>query len=350
MRRSVVCLLACGVLATAAKGSVSGFIDTSYSLNLNKPPGATATSQMRLYDDRINTWLLNAAHVAITGGLGRDTEYVVELDLGYDASRNPGSTGNFDIQEAYVDAKIGDSGLGLRAGKFATSAGIEVMESPENPTISRGFLYTYAQPRTHTGGGLAFAGDQFDVALNFVNGWDLMVDDNNTQTYVLELGVEPNEDFGLTLTYVTGTMHVFEIPPWAWFDRMRTSLDLTASIAAGPSTRVYVQYNTASQETGAADVKWSGVGVQAVIEPSRDFSLGLRYEIFEDPDDWRVNDGAAASYSNITVAPGFKLSDSTRLRFELRIDTADGTVFQDDTGAYTRDTQTTVALELYTTF
>lgn len=347
MRRSVVCLLALGLFATAAKGSVSGFIDTSYSLNLNQPPGATPTSVMRLYDNRVNTWLLNAAHVAITGGLGRDTDYVVELDMGWDASRNPGSTGSFDIQEAYVDAKIGDSGFGLRAGKFATSAGIEVMESPDNPTISRGFLYTYAQPRTHTGGGFAFAGDQFNVGLDFVNGWDLMVDDNNTQMYAFEIGVEPNEDFGLTLTYVIGTMRVWEP---GWFDRMRTSLDVTASIAAGPSTRVYVQYNTASQETAGPDVGGSGVGVQAVIKPSRDFSLGLRYEIFEDPDDWRVGDGAAASYSNITVAPGFRLSDSTTLRFELRIDSADDTVFQDDTGAYTENTQTTVGLELYATF
>ena len=43
-------------------------------------------------------------------------------------------------------------GVTLKAGKFATLLGYEVIESPSNLNVSRGYLFTLAIPLTHTGG------------------------------------------------------------------------------------------------------------------------------------------------------------------------------------------------------
>ncbi len=343
-----ILVAACLCLAPWADAAVSAYVSTTYNRNLNDPPGTpTPDSPLRIYDADVNTWLLNSAHVAVKGGLTSEVEYVVEIDFGTDADSNSALSGMgtpyVDLQEAYIDTRSPESGLGIRAGKFATYMGIEVIESPENPTISRGFLYTYAVPLTHTGALLTYNGDQFDFAAGVVNGWDRVVDNNDAQTVLVKLGMEPTSDFGLVLSYLAG-------PEDLAGNFNRTSLDLTASVDAGRGIKFYIQYNTGAEQTAGADDTWSGFGVQAVFEPTGTFSLGLRYETFDDASGSRIPAPAAGGIcSNLTIAPAFKLSRSTMIRFELRFDTADWNAFLDNTGAPI-GTQTTAAVEVFAKF
>ena len=352
--------------ASAISAEISGYVQGTFNKNLNDPPAApppgapepAPNTPLRLYDADVNTFLLNSAHVAIAGSLSEDADFVVEIDFGTDAlinsaqslwrSLDPVDYGlNYvDLQEAYIEARSTASMLGMRAGKFATYQGIEKIEAPENPTISRGLLFAYAQPRTHTGAVITYTVPEPEVklALGLVNGWDLKI------------------------TYMKGNEEVLTAPPpGAVSDTYeRTSIDVVAKLKLEYNTTVYLQYNKGTQadDPAVGDHDWTGYGVQVVIEPSADVSVGLRYESFEDEDDVRVGafpplaeptafafpaGTGVGTYTNITFSLGFRLSGATMLRFEIRRDEADWDAFMDDDGIAT-DSQTTLGLEFYCRF
>ena len=77
MRRSAVCTVACLLAAAAANAAiVSGYVDASFNLNLNNPPAGLRPPPipLRYYHSEDRTWVLNMAHVEITGGLRREAE------------------------------------------------------------------------------------------------------------------------------------------------------------------------------------------------------------------------------------------------------------------------------------
>ncbi|MHC4201265.1 MAG: outer membrane beta-barrel protein, partial [Planctomycetota bacterium] len=337
---------------------------------------------LHLYDADVNTFLLNSAHVAIEGSLSEEADYVVEIDFGTDALINSAQSlwrslepvdyglNYVDLQEAYIEARSTSSMLGLRAGKFATYQGIEKIEAPDNPTISRGLLFTYAQPRTHTGAVVTYTAPEPDIklALGLVNGWDMLVDDNDDQTFVANVQMTPIPDLDLKFTYMKGNEEVLTAPPpGATSDTYeRTSIDVVAKLRLEYNTTVYLQYNTGTQadDPAVGDHDWTGYGVQVVYEPDADVTVGLRYESFEDEDDVRVGafpplgeptafafpaGTGVGTYTNITFSLGFRLSGSTMLRLEIRKDEADWDAFVDDDGIAT-DEQTTLGLEFYCEF
>ena len=64
-------------------------------------------------------------------------------------------------------------GSPLKAGKFVTLLGYEVIESPNNLNFSRGYLFTLAIPLTHTGGLASYTfTDWFSMTAGVVLGWD----------------------------------------------------------------------------------------------------------------------------------------------------------------------------------
>ncbi len=342
MRRLAGCALVCVLIAgTGEAAQISGFIDTGYNWNLeNQSP-----NELRRYHVQPDTFTLNAAHVKLSGGFSEDAEYTVEIDVGYNnAIETVGPAGWSDslIQEAYIDSKLGDEGLSLRAGKFEALSGMEGMDSPDNVTISRGLLFTFALPRTYTGALLGYSEGQFDFGLGFVNGWDNFIEfANSKQSLLATLVATPGDDFSFALSYLKG--------PEAFNpDLDRSTLDVVLSFKTSSRAEIDVEYTSSTEETGGADQEWSGFGVQALMTPSDTFSLGLRYESFDDPDGVRSGLGAG-EYTSITVAPAFDLSERSTLRFEFRIDKADFDAFTDSDGNPT-DTQKIFAAQVYTTF
>ena len=141
--------------AAAAAGpdlSVSGFADVSAHWNANNPD--SGASALRAYDRKADSFYLNAVHAAFSIAPVEGASVVVEVDGGSDADFNKNGQVDsleLDIQEAFVSYVHDGTGLGFKAGKAATFMGIEIIESPEDPTVTRGFLYTLAECGTHTG-------------------------------------------------------------------------------------------------------------------------------------------------------------------------------------------------------
>ena len=300
--------------------TISGFIDGTYNYNFNRPAGGV--TPYHTYTASHHSFLLNAAHVALTGGDGR-IAYALEIDAGTDAFVNT-LDDDFDIQEAWV-SYTSDLGLGFKAGKFVTFHGIEVIESGSNPTISRGFLFGLAEPFTHVGAlGTYRFNDRIDVAAGVVNGWDVMVDNNSLKTMVGKLGVTLDQ-LALVLSAYTGPEQPLDDDDW------RTTFDLTGVVKLG-TIDIWFQANIGTEENAAPDgnATWTGLGVQPVFRLTEELSLGARAEVFSDNDGART--GLDQTLFNLSVAPAYALAKHLTVRAEGRLDVSSDDVYVDTDG------------------
>jgi hypothetical protein len=95
---------------------------------------------------------------------------------GGSTQRNGGdSTSDLYVHQAYVEylAPVGD-GLNVKAGKFATLVGAEVLDTTKNFNITNGSVYNLFQPIDHTGLLLTQSLGAAEVAVGVVNTGNLL--------------------------------------------------------------------------------------------------------------------------------------------------------------------------------
>jgi hypothetical protein len=263
-----------------------------------------------------HSFLLHAAHLAVNHSLNDEVSGTIEVDLGTDAVANSYAYGSniVDIQEAY--ATYAPGGFSLVAGKFATYEGIEVMEGPANPTLTRGYLYGLAEAFTHTGVKAHYGTDMFDLGVSVVNGWDNIVDDNGSKMVGFRLGVTPNDTFGAGLSgYAALGSEDGDS------DDGLVSIDLTGSIAATEALTIWFQGNFGRMNgaPGADDPSWFGFGVQPVATFAEIWSFGGRVEFMSDGEGARTGI-AEGKFLNLTLTPGVTLGEGFTTRLEYRAD------------------------------
>jgi len=325
--------------------AVSGFIEATGQLNLNRPE--SHVSVLRSYDNKADSLYLNAVHVVVSAAPAEGITVVAEVDAGSDAAFNRDGNVNalqFDLQEGYVVYVHSDTALGIKAGKFATFMGIEVIEGPDNPTVTRGFLFGLAEPFTHTGAVVTWKCGAFDVAAGVVNGWDLVTDNNSGKT-VVGKATYGTDAYGATLSFLVGP----EQPDTN--HSIRRAIDLTCFVSIGEH-RVNLQAIYGDDDVDAISphrVRWRGAGIQPVIAVSEAVSVGSRLEHLGDPDGARTGVAGGASVTNVTVAPAVKLSKALWVRVEGRIDFASREIFNDKAGKM-KDTQATLSLAVSVRF
>lgn len=159
-----------------------GYVENSYVGNLGRTsqtsqpgqPGLTTSNKvnsLRLYDiDEGYTFNMAELSVkkdpsdkypfgfglVITGGEDAQKNHAVGIFR--DLTDAPRQTAKVDLQEAHLSYRVPlGSGLTVKAGKFVTLLGYEVIESPNNLNFSRSYLFTFAIPLTHVGGLLSYA-------------------------------------------------------------------------------------------------------------------------------------------------------------------------------------------------
>lgn len=89
----------------------------------------------------------------------------------------------FDLVQAYVDVVLPFMGKGLnvRTGKFITPAGVETINPATTPLYSRGLLFTYLLPYTHTGIYATYScTENWVTGLGVIRGWDDALEDKNS--------------------------------------------------------------------------------------------------------------------------------------------------------------------------
>jgi len=328
--------------AVQAAPSISGYVDASYNFNL-ATPAANTTNLFHAYDAQAKTFNLNDAHLELGGsdsasGLG----YLVSTDMGSDAAIDEpnAATGLVDVREAYLTYAFGPGkAWGLKAGKYVTYNGIEVVSSGLNPTFTRGFLFWLAEPVSHTGAEISYAASKFDVHVGLVNGWDQITDLNNLPTLVAKVGLNLGDPLALTLSTLIGSEPNTGVPTATLGDtkNMRMTYDLTGVTHAIKKVDLNFQANIgmeakASGLPSGGDATWYGFGLQPLVHLNDMCGIGLRYEFFDDLDGARTGAAAHLALQNVTLAPTFWMTKNLTGRVEYRIDFADKNVYTNGNG------------------
>lgn len=338
----------------------SGYVDTNYVYNFNKP--LSGTNALRSFDAKDNN-IFSTAQLGVSGQLNDQTGYLVKFLAGSDAaaitSGGAGGADDFDIQEAFLTYACPTTKINLKAGKFVTLQGIELIESKDNPTISRGYLFGLAEPFTHAGALATRSFGKLELGAGVVNGWDIVSDNNKSKTLVGKAGL----NFGDPLTFNISGYHGSEQARDVSISTApsvegnnRSSVDLTGVTKIIPKVALWFQANW-GQEERIVDLNgdglfelatWGGAGIQPVVSITDKFSVGARWEYFDDDEGARTGTAGLAA-TNYTITPAYKCTDNMTVRAEYRYDRANKKVWQDDEGV-AKDKSSTVGLQFLLVF
>ncbi|MBI1909568.1 MAG: porin [Deltaproteobacteria bacterium] len=341
------------------KTKVSGSADVNYNYNFNRPVTtssvAPAINGYRVFDANANTFNVGLVELAIENSPTDWVTFRTDLDFGHDVAAfhaaGLGTTEFFDLQQAYIALKADvGNGLTVKVGKFVTLHGAEVIEAASNNNVSRGLLFNYAIPFTHTGivASYPFA-DWISLDLGIVNGWNNVVDNNSGKSAHGMLTIKPFDKFTFTLGGTVGPETAGKNSP------IRTLIDAIATYALNPKWTFTLNYNLGRDgglggTNGLAD--WQGVAGYVHWKPMDRFGLTLRGEFYKDDvGTLGVPTGAVASsklYEG-TLTSHLYLTDGLDLRFEFRHDQGDQTSFLTGSGS-SKKFQDTVASQLIYSF
>jgi hypothetical protein len=315
-----------------------GMIYGSYNYNFNSPD--SRNNDLRIFDTKANNFTFDFAQLSVAkeeeGGVG----FKLLLDYGRTARgissdwRGDGSftngTDNFEVQEAYMTYTAGiGKGLGIKAGKFVTLLGQEVIESPNNFNISRSFMFGYAIPFTHTGVLFSYPfHDAVSLTAGVVNGWDNVIDSNKSKTFLGGLTLKPFE----AVTWTFNGTYGAEQPNRGGSKRgvfdtvltynMNENITLAANYDRGTEGEIGLNGGSAVWQGVAGYVSVGG----ALFHPDwAPFSISQRLEWFSDEDGVRT--GTAQDLWETTTTLKWKLTDSLHARVEYRHDESSKKVF-----------------------
>lgn len=377
-----------GMIKTLEDINMSGFIDTSYSLNTNSPynsAAAAGANNLRVFDTRNNNFDLNALELDFeklapeTGGVGFRADLVYGLNalvtdgggLNFD-----GATGvapdEFDLQQAYGEINVPINGgqmfgdkINIKAGKFVTLAGAEVIEAKDNWNISRSMAFGFGIPFAHTGVRTAVdlneGKGKFYLGLN--NGWDVVQETNTAKTLEAALSWNLTDSLSATTANYIGKEAQTDVSGAISDDRRFLSsniltwktpvekLTLMANWDIGNQRNIHSVAGTNFPKEGNSGL-WHTYNLYAKYDLTEKMYMAYRAELFEDNDSYRTFGTTtplrARRFWGHTFTLDYRPYTNLISRLEYRMDTSDAGVYDVSTGGSTegQGSQSTFATEL----
>ena len=198
------------------------------------------------------------------------------------------NTPNFDLQEAYGSYQIPiGNGLTLKAGKFVTLLGSEVIESPNNLNFSRSFLFTFSTPLTHVGALLTYQPLAWlSLTAGTVVGWDVARENNSAMSYTGQIGVTPIKNLTVNLNWITGPEQSHQNDNWRtvldWVVNYTAVKNLTLGLNVDYGWETDEAVLAASGTRGDNDAAWWGWAAYAAYDWTEALRSALRLEYFKD--------------------------------------------------------------------
>jgi hypothetical protein len=343
--------------------SVNGLVSASYEANFNNP--ASRTNQFRVFDTDEGSATLDEVELVVQRAISSPGQagFRVDLTLGTmsrvtaaaglfrDAS---GEAGDLDMRQAFA-SYIAPLGKGLRidVGKFVTHVGYEVSDGYDgfNDNHTRGLLFGYAEPITHTGVRLSYPfGEKVSGQVLVVNGWDNAVDNNTGKSVGAQLAWTVSPRLAVTMNYLGGP----EQPNNN--DHLRHLADLVVVAKLAPAVTLVGVYDYGHEAAvrladtaggGVMDSSWQGVAGYARYALSARAAVTLRAEWFDDPEGARTQ--YAQTLKEVTLTPEFRVLPTFIVRGDLRRDQSDRAVFEQGDGSFGHG-QTTVSVNVLFVF
>jgi hypothetical protein len=345
------------------------FLESSYVWNTG-PTGRGNHNELRLYDFN-NNFTFNIGEFSIkkdpserypfgyglvvTAGIDSQKNHALGIFRGPDDQFAFRNTEKFDLQEAYGSYQIPiGEGLTVKAGKFVTLLGYEVIEAPNNLNFSRGLLFSFAIPLTHVGALLPYSPlPWLSLTAGPVVGWDVAKDNNDRMSLTGQVGVSAIKDLALTLNWITG-------PEQARQDsNPRTVIDLVSTYTGIKNVTLGVNFDYGWEEDEASlaasgtrqnnSAQWWGWAAYAAYDWTEKLRTAARLEYFKDVQGVRtlaVAAGTPVELYSVTGTITYKIWKGLQGRLEYRHDDANRKVFSIRTPDLvpTGSTQNTVTL------
>ena len=271
------------------------------------------------------------------------------------------NTPNFDLQEAYASYKIPiGEGLTVKAGKWATLIGYEVIESPNNLNFSRSFMYAFGIPFTHVGALLSYpVTSWFTLTFGTVVGWDVAKDNNSTMSYTGQFAFTPVKDLVFNFNWITGAeQNHTNSNPRTLLDYVLTYTgikNLTLALNVDYAWETDEAYLKASGTRGDIDASWWGWAAYVAYDWTEAFRTALRLEYMKDAQSVRTQlspAGTKLDLWEVTATAQYKIWKGLVGRVEYRHDSANQKVFAIRAPGYvpTGKTQDTISFDFYYLF
>ena len=358
---------------------VYGWIENSYTYNTHSP--IDHNNQARVFDTkdgyRLNQLAFNIERPVSADPKAFDLGGKIEAMYGQDAALIhsqylfgntdttwQNSTGNlldnkqFDPTVFYLQANLPvGNGLLVTVGKWATPLGFEVIDAPSNALFSRGLLFGYAIPFTHTGIKFDYSfNDNFSMYYALAFGWDTFGDNNGNLSNLLGatwkitdkltwinnfiIGPEQTKDSNNYRT-VYDTILTLQV-----CDPLAVSLNVDWGNESGPNL------NGGAGE--AAGNNWYGVAGYITYTFNEQLSTTLRAEYFRDETGSRLGTFPVAP-DLVSLTYGFTIKPVKEfanliLRPEVRWDHSLGDALFDPNAVNGRKDQVTFSIDVIVTF
>ena len=298
--------------------NISGSVDGYYGLDFEHPSDRQAG--LRVFDNYQNQFSLNLAELVINRAPDKDTPLGYNLTLGYGNaihvvnSLEPGGE-NFaqNVEQAYLSylAPVG-KGLQIDFGKFVTPAGAEVIESAPDWNYSRSVLFGYAIPFYHFGLRAAYTfNPKVTLTGYLVNGWNNIVAVNTGKTYGFSLALAPSSKVSITQNYLGGPQTPGTNSHWRNLSDTVVQLNVTKKLALLEN----FDYGSGDMIPGVNSVQWKGIATYAKYAFNDQYSLGVRYEYYDDRDGFTTGTAQHINEYTITLQRTFARALISRLEF-----------------------------------
>ena len=367
--------------------TVGGYIEGGYTVSFSRPPkdvlagrvfdtknNKIVLDQFDLYVDRPVDYGKAAANHTID--IGAHMDFIYGWDTGlvhssgiYDNPATLGVTKGYyssrtqpenqaDFNQAYIDVALPiGSGLRIRAGKFVTLLGYEVINPTQNNFYSHSYLFGFAIPFTHTGVmGEYKLNDDWLIDAGITRGWNQSLRDNNGDPDLLAgVTYTPQEsDFLKKWTFIAnlseGPQGTKDNGDW-W-----TVIDLQAKYAMNEklSLAANADYGSAPHAAGVAGAaQWYGIAGYAAYVLCDYATLNARAEWYGDAKSFTIGTaGGAENLYEITLNADIKpfpsdaILQNLVIRPELRLDYSNKVFFNGGT----KHDQFTFGLDAYFAF
>lgn len=337
--------------------SFSGYIDSYYSGNFNKPLsrdnlGNAGTA--RVFDQKAGQFALGLAQAVMTYSNDK-SEAVVDLAFGPNADlANYANLGTaLAIKQAYFTYNFTDK-WSATIGQFGTHIGYEVIDAPVNFNYSLSNLFGMG-PFYHTGLKSTYAfSDRASLMVGVVNAVDGFGDNNRKKGVIAQLFFSPVENWNVYLNAINTNDEdpddAGNVP-----DAHYRMLDLATSYQVSENFLLGLNAAIGSQQyAGSSDGQsWGGVAGYANLALTEHFGIGARYEYFDNSNGARAlldYNGNGTSVNSFTLTGNITLADGhVLLKPEFRIDSyasrpTGQRQFEDSKGNFTKNAQSTLGM------
>ena len=351
------------------------YIENSYVWNM-APTGRGNHNELRLYDFNGN-YTFNIAELSlkkdpserypfggglvVTAGIDSQKNHALGIFRDSDDAFPFRNTEKFDLEEAYGSYAIPlGNGLTVKAGKFVTLLGYEVIESPNNLNFSRSFLFTFAIPLTHVGALASYSPlPWLSLTAGPVVGWDVAKDNNDRMSVTGQVGVSAIKDLALNLNWITGPEQSHQNT------NPRTVLDLVSTYTGVKNVTLGLNFDYGWEPDEASlaaaatrrnnDAHWWGWAGYAAYDWTEKLRSALRLEYFKDVEGVRtlaVAAGTPVELYSVTATLQYKIWKGLVGRLEYRHDDANRKVFSVRAPGLvpTAETQDTLSVAFYYSF